>query len=113
VEVVDACLARIVATVEALEARHPTGPGAVLLITADHGNADQMRDVAGDPVTAHSLNPVPIVAIGRRLRARRIHDGVLADVAPTLLELAGLPSWPDITGRSLLDPEAVAPAAAG
>ena len=52
---------------------------------------------------------MPIVAIGRTLRGRRLHDGVLADVAPTLLELLGLPVWPDVTGRSLLEPSAVAP----
>ena len=74
-------------------------------ITADHGNADELRDAEGQPVTAHSLNPVPFVArrAGGR-RAPRSHDGVLADVAPTLLELAGLPRWDGMTGRSLLDP---------
>jgi 2,3-bisphosphoglycerate-independent phosphoglycerate mutase len=53
-------------------------------------------------VTAHSLNPVPFVLVGRSVAGRDLADGVLADVAPTLLELAGLPGWDDITGRSLL-----------
>ena len=102
-EFLDGCLARIAAAVEGVEAREPAGPGAVLAITADHGNADEMREAAGDPVTAHSLNPVPIVMAGRSLRWRRLRGGVLADVAPTLLELAGLPVYPEMTGRSLLD----------
>ncbi len=74
----------------------PDGPGAVLLVTADHGNADEMRDAAGAPVTAHSLNPVPILVAGRAVAGRRLHDGVLADVTPTILELAGLA---DLAGR--------------
>jgi 2,3-bisphosphoglycerate-independent phosphoglycerate mutase len=86
----------------AADAVDPDGPGAILAITADHGNADEMRDAIGAPVTAHSLNPVPFVLIGRAVAGRRLADGVLADVAPTLLELAGLPGWPGITGRSLL-----------
>ena len=99
---IDECLARVVAAVEAVEAADPVGPGAILAITADHGNADDLRDASGVPVTAHSLNPVPFVLIGRSVAGRRLADGVLADVAPTLLELADLPGWPGITGRSLL-----------
>jgi 2,3-bisphosphoglycerate-independent phosphoglycerate mutase len=100
---VDACLARIVAALESADAADPAAPGSLLVVTADHGNAEQMRDAAGNPVTAHSLNPVPIVAVGRAVARRRLHDGVLADVAPTILELSGLPAWPGISGRSLLD----------
>jgi 2,3-bisphosphoglycerate-independent phosphoglycerate mutase len=74
----------------------------LLCITADHGNADQMRDATGEPMTAHSLNPVPIVLVGKRARGRRLRDGVLADVAPTLLELIGVPPGAGMTGRSLL-----------
>ena len=85
-----------------VEAADPTGPGAVLFITADHGNADDMRDDAGHPVTKHSLNPVPLLGTGRSLAGRTLHDGVLADVAPTILEIAGLPAWDGMTGRSLL-----------
>ena len=102
--VVDGCLARVVAAVEAVDADDPAAPGAVLLITADHGNADEMLDGADHPVTAHSLNPVPILALGRAVDGRTLHDGVLADVTPTILELAGLPRWPAVTGRSLLEP---------
>jgi 2,3-bisphosphoglycerate-independent phosphoglycerate mutase len=99
---IDACLARVVAAVEGVDAADPDGPGAILAITADHGNADDLRDADGAPVTAHSLNPVPFVLIGRSVAGRHVADGVLADVAPTLLELADLPAWPAISGRSLL-----------
>jgi bisphosphoglycerate-independent phosphoglycerate mutase (AlkP superfamily) len=61
-----------------------------------------IRDAIGAPVTAHSLNPVPFVLVGHAVAGRHLADGVLADVAPTLLELAGLPGWPGITGVSLL-----------
>ena len=99
---IDACLGRVVHAIEAVEAADPDGPGAILAITADHGNADDLRDAIGAPVTAHSLNPVPFVLVGRSVAGRHLADGVLADVAPTVLELAGLPGWDDITGRSLL-----------
>jgi 2,3-bisphosphoglycerate-independent phosphoglycerate mutase len=102
-ETIDACLGRIVAALDARDALDSAGPGALLAITADHGNADQMRDAAGNPFTAHSLNPVPFVLAGRAVAGRILHDGVLADVAPTILALAGLPRWPGMTGRSLLD----------
>ena len=103
-ETIDACLARIVAALEARDAADPTGPGSLLAITADHGNADAMRDAGGNPVTAHSLNPVPFLLVGRAVTGRSLRDGVLADVAPTLLELAGLPRWTGMTGTSRLDP---------
>jgi 2,3-bisphosphoglycerate-independent phosphoglycerate mutase len=102
-EVIDGCLARVASAMELVEAADPQGPGAILAITADHGNADELRDALGRPVTAHSLNPVPLLIAGRSVAGRRLRDGVLADVAPTLLELAGLPPWPGVTGRSLLE----------
>jgi 2,3-bisphosphoglycerate-independent phosphoglycerate mutase len=102
---IDGSLERVIRAIDRSEDLDPDGPGAVLAITADHGNADHLRDPDGRPVTAHSLNPVPFVLVGRSVRDRRLHDGVLADVAPTLLELAGLPTWPAISGRSLLLPE--------
>ena len=98
VETVDSCLGRIVA---ALALDDPAS-SSLLIVTADHGNADSMHTPDGSPITAHSLNPVPIVIAGRAVEGRSLADGVLADVAPTLLELAGLPAWPGITGRSLL-----------
>jgi 2,3-bisphosphoglycerate-independent phosphoglycerate mutase len=99
---VDTALGRVVAAIHEVETADPDGPGAVLAITADHGNADDLRDEAGNPVTAHSLNPVPFLLVGRAVAGRPLRDGVLADVAPTILDLAGLPTWPAITGRSLL-----------
>jgi len=97
VEVVDSCLGRIVDALDPLETS-----GALLVVTADHGNADGLRNPDGSPVTAHSLNPVPIVVAGAAAAGRQLDDGVLADVAPTLLELAGLKPWPGMTGVSLL-----------
>ncbi len=101
---VDTAIGRVADAVARVDAADPGGPGAALLITADHGNADQVRDAAGNPMTAHSLNPVPLLAAGRAFGGRTLHDGVLADVAPTILEIAGLPRWDGMTGRSLLDP---------
>jgi 2,3-bisphosphoglycerate-independent phosphoglycerate mutase len=117
-EVLDACLGRIVRAIEGIDAANAANPapdahteaaadaddapGALLAITADHGNADELRDAAGNPVTAHSLNPVPFVLVGRAVRGRALADGVLADVAPTLLEFAGLPRWAGMTGQSRL-----------
>jgi 2,3-bisphosphoglycerate-independent phosphoglycerate mutase len=99
-EVIDACLGRVVAAIEGVDADDPDEPGALMAITADHGNADELKDASGNAVTAHSLNPVPLVLVGRAARGIRLVDGVLADVAPTLLEFAGLPRWDGMTGRS-------------
>jgi 2,3-bisphosphoglycerate-independent phosphoglycerate mutase len=104
---IDGCIGRIAAVQAALDARDPAGPGSLLVITADHGNADVMRDADGRPVTAHSLSPVPVLVAGRAVEGRALHDGVLADVAPTICELAGLPRWPGMTGTSLLEPALV------
>jgi hypothetical protein len=101
---VDASLARIVDAVSTVAADDDGGPGALLVITADHGNADVMRDADGRPVTAHSLSPVPVLFVGRAAEGRSLHNGVLADVAPTICELTGLPRWDGMTGSSLLEP---------
>jgi 2,3-bisphosphoglycerate-independent phosphoglycerate mutase len=96
VETVDDCLGRLAA---AVEAAHGT-----LVITADHGNAEMMRDPAtGEPHTAHTLNPVPLILVNPPSAAgTRVADGRLADVAPTLLDLLGLPRPPAMTGHSLI-----------
>jgi 2,3-bisphosphoglycerate-independent phosphoglycerate mutase len=99
-EVIDDCIGQVVAAIDRVSGADPDGPGALLAITADHGNADELRDGSGRPVTAHSLNPVPFVVVGRAVRGATLADGVLADVAPTLLELANMPTWTGMTGRS-------------
>jgi 2,3-bisphosphoglycerate-independent phosphoglycerate mutase len=104
-EEVDACLARVVAAIEECDERSRASgaPGPVLAITADHGNADLMLDLEGAIVTAHSTNPVPFLIVGRAVEGRSLGSGVLADVAPTLLALCGVPPAAGMTGRSLLD----------
>jgi 2,3-bisphosphoglycerate-independent phosphoglycerate mutase len=95
VETVDAGLGRIAAAVQA--------QGGALLVTADHGNCEMMRDpVTGGPHTAHTTNPVPVFLVGGPPGAR-LHDGKLADVAPTLLELMRLPQPAAMTGRPLVE----------
>jgi len=103
-ETVDACLARVArAVLNADEDSIRTGGrGAILAITADHGNADLMRDPDGHPVTAHSLNPVPFLLAGAAVRGITLQDGVLSDVAPTLLDLVGQPIAEGMTGHSLI-----------
>ena len=77
--------------------------GGALLITADHGNLEMMRDPAtGQPHTAHTVGPVPLVYVGERHTTLR-DGGALRDVAPTILDLLGLPQPTVMTGRSLLD----------
>jgi 2,3-bisphosphoglycerate-independent phosphoglycerate mutase len=99
---VDGCLGRVADAILAVDAGDPAAPGAVLLITADHGNADEMKDEAGNPITKHSLNPVPLLGIGRYLDGKLLENGRLADVTPTILEIGGLAPWPDVTGHSLI-----------
>ena len=73
-----------------------------MIVTADHGNCEVMVDpVTGGPHTAHTLNPVPVVLVGGPAGAT-LRDGRLADLAPTLLALMGLPQPPEMTGQSLI-----------
>ena len=104
-EFLDGCLARVVDSVLRADRSRRAGQGhpAVICITGDHGNAEEMRTEDGEPITAHSLNPVPVLFAGSPVERRRLHDGVLADVAPTLLELAGIEPIAGMTGVSLLD----------
>jgi 2,3-bisphosphoglycerate-independent phosphoglycerate mutase len=105
-EVVDGCIGRIADAVLERDAasRAAGGPGSLLAITADHGNADVMRDEEGNVVTAHSLSPVPLLLAGSPVEGATPRPGVLADVAPTLLGLLGLEPAAGMTGRSLLGP---------
>jgi len=77
--------------------------GGCMLLTADHGNAEEMAFANGEPNTQHSTNPVPVVFIAADARNVAVRDGGLVDVAPTLLGLLGLPVPSRMTGRSLLD----------
>lgn len=77
--------------------------GGAALITADHGNAEQMRDADGAPFTAHTTNPVPFILVDPRRKAARLRpDGLLADIAPTVLECLDLAPPEAMTGRSLI-----------
>lgn len=99
VEAVDACLGRIS---EAVLKR-----GGAMLVTADHGNAEAMHDHdTGQAHTAHTLSLVPALLVSERHSSRRLRDGRLADIAPTLLELLELPQPTEMTGRSLIVHEA-------
>jgi len=95
VEAVDRCLGRLADAV--------TRAGGTLLITADHGNAEMMRDPeTGQPHTAHTLNPVPLLLVNPPAQVAGLRDGRLADIAPTLLALLGLRQPAAMTGRSLV-----------
>jgi 2,3-bisphosphoglycerate-independent phosphoglycerate mutase len=76
--------------------------GGAMLLTADHGNAEEMRFPDGSRNTQHSTNPVPLFFIAADARGYRLRDGGLQDIAPTLLDLLGLPVPERMTGRSLL-----------
>jgi 2,3-bisphosphoglycerate-independent phosphoglycerate mutase len=94
VETVDGALATVVEAVGE--------SGGVCLITADHGNCDHMLEPDGSPNTAHSLNPVPVIVTEPGLDLR--DEGVLADVAPTILQLLGVKQPSEMTARSLIEP---------
>jgi 2,3-bisphosphoglycerate-independent phosphoglycerate mutase len=95
VETVDGCLDRLAEGVERV--------GGTLVITADHGNVEMMRDAeTGEPHTAHTLNPVPFVVVNPPQAIGHLDDGRLSDVAPTLLDILGLPKPPSMTGHSLI-----------
>lgn len=95
VETVDACLGRLIDAV--------TRARGAMLVTADHGNCELMQDpVTGEPHTSHTTNPVPCFLVGAASYVR-LRDGRLADVAPTLLQLLGLPQPEAMTGRCLID----------
>ena len=93
VEAVDACVGK---TVDAILAQ-----GGAALITADHGNADQMYEPDGSPFTAHTTNPVPLIGVGLDGKGLK-EGGKLADLAPTMLELLGLAKPAEMDGQSLL-----------
>jgi 2,3-bisphosphoglycerate-independent phosphoglycerate mutase len=101
-ETVDRCLGRLLESI--------TKAGGTAIITADHGNAEHMLDDAGNPWTAHTTNPVPLIVVegegakipGHGTNVSLRNDGKLADIAPTILEILQLPIPAEMTGRSLL-----------
>lgn len=95
VETIDRCLGRLASAVEKA--------GGTLIISADHGNAEMMRDPeTGEPHTAHTLNPVPFLVVNPPRTVEHLEDGRLADVAPTLLDLLGLEKPAAMTGHTLI-----------
>ena len=93
IQTVDNCLGRLLETIIKV--------GGTTLITADHGNAEYIRDEAGNPWTAHTTNPVPLMVIGAGNFKLR-DDGSLCDIVPTALDIMGLEQPPEMTGKSLI-----------
>jgi 2,3-bisphosphoglycerate-independent phosphoglycerate mutase len=94
IETADECLGRVVAAVHER--------GGVCLVTADHGNADHMLEPDGSPNTAHSMNPVPAILTSPAVSLRQ-REGILADVAPTVLQALGIEQPAAMTGHSLIE----------
>lgn len=96
VEIIDDCVGRICKEVLAR--------GGVVMITADHGNCEQMVDEHGGPHTAHTLNPVPFLLIGEKFKGKKLKmERGLRDVAPTILEILAIPQPTEMTGKSLIE----------
>jgi 2,3-bisphosphoglycerate-independent phosphoglycerate mutase len=94
IEAVDECVGRLVAKVRSL--------GGRVIITADHGNAEMMVDENGGPHTAHTCDKVPFILVDDTRKAVKLHPAILADIAPTMLEILGLEKPIEMTGKSLI-----------
>jgi 2,3-bisphosphoglycerate-independent phosphoglycerate mutase len=92
IEAVDECLGKVV---DAIIAK-----GGTAIITADHGNADEVVTLEGNPMTAHTTNPVPVIVTQNSVTLRT--DGILGDLAPTMLDLLNVEKPVEMTGTSLL-----------
>lgn len=93
IETIDECVGRVIEAVN--------NQDGVLLITADHGNAEQMIDYkTGEPHTAHTTNPVPLILVG--MENAKLREGRLADLAPTMLDIMNLEKPAEMTGESLI-----------
>ena len=97
IEVVDECLGRIVDAI--------LKKGGAAIITADHGNSDEVVTIEGQPMTAHTTNPVPVIVTKQGISLR--DEGILADLAPTMLHLLGIIQPPEMTGKTLLKAEEI------
>jgi 2,3-bisphosphoglycerate-independent phosphoglycerate mutase len=96
VEIIDQCVGRLVEAVRS--------HGGITCITADHGNAEVMVDpLTGQPFTAHTTNAVPFILVAEKYRGHKLRTGSLADIAPTILELAAMELPTEMTGRSLIE----------
>jgi 2,3-bisphosphoglycerate-independent phosphoglycerate mutase len=95
IETVDACVGRLVDKV--------LSKGGKVIITADHGNAETMVDETGGPHTAHTTDRVPLVLVDDSRKGARLRPGILADIAPTILDLLGIPQPQEMTGKSLIE----------
>jgi 2,3-bisphosphoglycerate-independent phosphoglycerate mutase len=93
-ETVDRCIGKIITAVSA--------QGGAAIITADHGNSEKMVGASGKPFTAHTLNPVPLILVDDSRKDALLREGVLADIAPTILHIMALVQPEEMTGRSLL-----------
>ena len=91
VETVDECVGKVVEATSAM--------GGITIVTADHGNAEEMLDADGGPQTAHTSDPVPFIIVGADVRLR---PGRLSDIAPTILDLLGFEKPAEMTGQSLI-----------
>lgn len=97
IEALDKCLARLIPAIQSV--------GGIALITADHGNAEQMYRPDGGAMTAHTTNPVPFIVIAQEINGQPVElaeDGILADIAPTILALLGIDRPAEMTGTSLI-----------
>jgi 2,3-bisphosphoglycerate-independent phosphoglycerate mutase len=96
VTTVDECVAKVVGAIQRM--------GGEVMITADHGNAEKMYDDDGGPFTAHTTCAVPFILVSERYKAAKLRSGgILADIAPTMLSLIGLPVPAEMTGKSLIE----------
>jgi 2,3-bisphosphoglycerate-independent phosphoglycerate mutase len=95
VKTVDECVAKVIDKILSL--------GGSAIVTADHGNADKMEDENGNPFTAHTTNKVPFIVIGKEFKNVKLReDGILADVAPTLLTMMQVAVPAEMSGKSLI-----------
>ncbi len=94
-EAVDACVTKVVARIR--------DKGGAAIIIADHGNSEQMADKDGNPYTAHTLNPVPLILVDDSRKTARLQPGSLCDVAPTILAVLGVDQPLEMTGKSLVE----------
>lgn len=95
VETVDTCLGTILKKLEAV--------GGSAIVTSDHGNAEMLADQEGKPHTAHTLNKVPLVLVDPTQKNKKLREGKLCDITPTMLQLLGIPQPKEMTGQSLLN----------